>query len=146
MFTDNVWKVTKGSLVVAKGAKVGTLYLCTGNTYSTLVATNIDNAVKATVNVARTNSVVWHHRLGHMSEKGMKILHSKKLLPGLKNIDLEFCENCVYGKQRRVKFIKVGKEKKSEKLELVHSDGWGPAQVSSLGGSHYYVIFIDDST
>ena len=122
MFTDNVWKVTKGSLVVAKGAKVGTLYLCTGNTYSTLVATNIDNAVKGTVNVARTNSVVWHHRLGHMSEKGMKILHSKKLLPRLKNIDLEFCENCVYGKQRRVKFIKVGKEKKSEKLELVHSD------------------------
>ena len=98
MFTDNVWKVTKGSLVVAKGAKVGTLYLCIGNTYSTLVATNIDNAVKATVNVARTNLVVWHHRLGHMSEKGMKILHFKNLLPGLKNIDLEFCENCVYGK------------------------------------------------
>ena len=80
-----------------------------------------------------------------MSEKGMKILHSKNLLPRLNNIDLEFCENCVYGKHRRVKFLKVGKEKKSEKLELVHSDVWGPAQVSSLGGSHYYVIFIDDS-
>ena len=59
---------------------------------------DIDNAVKAIVNVARTDSVVWHHRLGHMSEKGMKILHTKNLLPGLKNIDLEFCENCVYGK------------------------------------------------
>ena len=44
MFTDNVQKVTKGSLVVAKGAKVGKLYLCTGNTYSTLVATKIDNS------------------------------------------------------------------------------------------------------
>ena len=103
MFIHNVWKVTKGSLVVAKGAKVGTLYLCTGNTYSTLVATNIDNAMKATVNVERIDLVVWHHRLGHMSEKGMKILHSKNLLPGLKNIDLEFYENCVYGKQRRVR-------------------------------------------
>ena len=98
MFIDNVWKVTKGSLVVAKGAKVGTLYLCTGNAYSTLFATDIGNIVKATVNVAIIDLVVWHHRIGHMSEKGMKILHSKNLLPGLKNIDLEFCENCFYGK------------------------------------------------
>ena len=98
MFSENIWKVTKGSLVVAKGEKVGTLYLCTGNTYSTLAATNINNAVKATINVAITDLVVWNHRLGHMSEKGIKILHSKNLLPGLKNIDLEFCENCVYGK------------------------------------------------
>ena len=65
MFTDNVWKVTKGSLVVVKGAIDCTLYLCTGNTYSTLVATDIDNAVKVFVNVARIDSVVWHHSLGH---------------------------------------------------------------------------------
>ena len=32
------------------------------------------------------------------------------------------------------------------KLELVHIDVWGPAQVSSLGFSHYYVTFIDDAT
>jgi hypothetical protein len=89
---------------------------------------------------------LWHHRLGHMSEKGMQILHSRNLLPGLKHVDLEFCENCVYGKQKRVRFLRVGKEKKSEKLELVHTDVWGPAQVSSLGGSHYYVTFIDDAT
>ena len=35
--------------------------------------------------------------------------------------------------------------RRREKLELVHSDVWGPAQVSSLGGSHYYVILINDS-
>jgi len=28
----------------------------------------------------------------------------------------------------------------------VHTDVWGPAQVSSLGGSRYYVTFIDDAT
>jgi hypothetical protein len=38
------------------------------------------------------------------------------------------------------------KEKKSERLELVHTDVWGPTQVSSLGGSRYYVTFIDDAT
>lgn len=65
---------------------------------------------------------------------------------GLKQIDLEFCEHCVYGKQKRVQFLRVGKEKKSENLELVHIDVRGPTQISSLGGSNYYVTFIDDAT
>ena len=28
----------------------------------------------------------------------------------------------------------------------MHTDVWGPTQVSSLGGSHYYITFIDDAT
>lgn len=28
----------------------------------------------------------------------------------------------------------------------MHTDVWGPAHVSSLGGSKYYVTFIDDAT
>jgi hypothetical protein len=135
IFTDKTWKVIKGSLVIAKGEKVGTLYLCIGNTDSSisLASTGVDTAL-------------WHHRLGHMSEKRMQILHKINLLPDLKQIELDFCEHCVYGKQKRVKFLRVGKEKKNERLELVHTDVWGPAQVSSLGGSHYYVTFIDDAT
>ena len=48
----------------------------------------------------------------------------------------------MYEKQKRVSFVKSGKEKKDDKLELVHTDVWGLAQVSSLGGSHYYTTFI----
>ena len=81
-----------------------------------------------------------------MSVKGMQILHSRKLLPDLKQVSLEFYENCVYGKHKRVGFIRVGKQKKSEKLDLVHTDVWGPSQVQSLSGSRYYVTFIDDAT
>ena len=29
-------------------------------------------------------------------------------------------------------------------FDLVHSDIWGPAPVTSLGGFSYYVCFIDD--
>jgi hypothetical protein len=120
---------------MAKGEKVGTLYLCTGNIDSSisLASTGVD-------------TTLWHHRLGHMSEKGMHILYKRNLFPDLKQIDLDFCEHCVYGKQKRVTFLRVGKEKKNERLELVHTDVWGPAQVSSLGVSHYYVTFIDDET
>ena len=82
-----------------------------------------------------------------MNEKGMHNLHSRKLLPDLKQVSLEFCENCVYGIQKRVRFLSVGKQKKSEKLvQLLHTYVWGPAQVQSLGGSCYYVTYIDDET
>ena len=81
-----------------------------------------------------------------MSVKGMHILHSRKLLPYLKQVSLELCKNRVYGKHKRVRFLRVGKQNKSEKLELIHTDVWGPTQVQSLGGFHYYVTFIDDTT
>jgi hypothetical protein len=68
IFIDKAWKVTKGSLVIEKGEKVGTLYLCTGNTDSSisLASTGVD-------------TTLWNHRLGHMSEKGMQILHKINL-------------------------------------------------------------------
>ena len=65
-FTDKTWKETKGEMVIAKGEKVGTLYLCNG----------ISNSVNA-LNSKGVDAALWNHRLGHMSEKGMKILHSR---------------------------------------------------------------------
>ena len=62
-----------------------------------------------------------------MSEKGIQILHKIFFLPKLKQIDLDFCEQCVYGKHKRVIFLRVRKEKKSERLELVHTYVWGLA-------------------
>ena len=48
--------------------------------------------------------------------------------------------------KKRVRFLRVGKEKKSERLEILHTDVCVPTQVSYLGGSRYYVTFIDDAT
>ena len=61
--------------MIVKGEKVGTLYLCTGNTDSSisLASTGVD-------------TTLWHHRLGHMSEKGMQILHKRNLLPDIKQL------------------------------------------------------------
>ena len=97
MFGKTWWKVTKGSMVIAKGDRIGTLYLCPHNTdYSISVAST------------KIGATLWYHRLGHMSEKGMQTLHSRKPLPDLKQVSLEFCENCIFGKHKRDRFIKVG--------------------------------------
>jgi hypothetical protein len=81
-----------------------------------------------------------------MSEKGIQILHKIFFFPDLKQIDLYFCEHCVYGKQKRVIFLRVRKQNKSEMLELVHKYVWGPTHISSLGVFRYYVTFIDYAT
>jgi len=85
-----------------KGEKVGTMYFCDGNVDSSIYLASI-----------RVDTTLWHHRLGHMSEKGMQILCKRNLLPIPKQIDLEFSGHYVYGKQKRATFLKVGKKKKS---------------------------------
>ena len=93
---------------------------------------------------ASTNTSLWHRRLGHMSKKGMKMLLSKGKLPELKSIDFNMCESCILGKQKNVSFLKTSRTPKVGKLELVHTDLWGPSPVATLGGSRYYITFIDD--
>ncbi|RVW41523.1 Retrovirus-related Pol polyprotein from transposon TNT 1-94 [Vitis vinifera] len=122
LFVGGTWKVTKGARVLARGKKTGTLYMTSCPRDTIAVAD------------ASTDTSLWHRRLGHMSEKGMKMLLSKGKLPELKSIDFDMCESCILGKQKKVSFLKTGRTLKAEKLELVHTDLWGPSPVASLGG------------
>ncbi|KAB5537970.1 hypothetical protein DKX38_015503 [Salix brachista] len=81
--------VTKGALVPGKGKKTDTLYTTTGSG-NTIVAT-----------VAENIADLWHYRLGHMSQKGMKQLLSRGKLPELKSVDLSTCESCIMGKRKK---------------------------------------------
>ena len=83
LFVGGTWKVTKGVRVLARGKKIGTLYM-TSNPKDTIAVVN-----------ASTDTSLWHCRLGHMSEKGMKILLSKGKLPELKPVDFDICESCI---------------------------------------------------
>ena len=59
-FGKRWWRITKGALVITKGDRIGTLYLCPHNTDYSIFGASIE-----------TGAALWHHRLGHMSEKGM---------------------------------------------------------------------------
>ncbi|KAH9752632.1 hypothetical protein KPL71_014771 [Citrus sinensis] len=47
------------------------------------------------------------------------------------------------GKKTRVKFGTANHDTR-EILAYVHSDVWGPTKTASIGGSHYFVTFVDD--
>ena len=85
---------------------------------------------------------MWHQKLGHMLEKGLKVLSDQKLIPRFTKVFLPFCEHCVTSKQHRLKFSNSTARSKVI-LELIHSDVW-QAPVISLEGARYFVSFIDD--
>ena len=119
-------------MTIARGKNSGTLYMTAEARCSIAVA------------AGNENPNIWHQRLGHMSEKVMKIMHSKGKLPGLQSVEIDMCKDCILGKQKRVSFQTSGRTPKKERLELVHSYVWGTTTVSSISGKHYFVTFIDD--
>ena len=61
---------------MARGKKTSTMYM-TLSPRNTIAVANVS-----------TDTSLWHCRLGHMSEKGMKMLLSRGKLPELKSIIL----------------------------------------------------------
>ena len=131
-----ILKVSKGALVVMKAEKISAnLYMLLGDTLQ-----EADASVAAASQ--EDSTTMWHRRLGHMSERGLKILAERKLLPGLTSVSLPFCEHCVTSKQHRLKFDRSTARSKYI-LDLIHSDVWESPEMS-LGGAKYFVSFIDD--
>ncbi|KAE8686785.1 cytochrome c bioproteinsis protein CCS1 [Hibiscus syriacus] len=130
-----IMKVFRGALVVLKGEKIAAnLYMLKGET--------LLEAEASVASCSSDSAMLWHKKLGHMSEQGMKVLVEQKLLPSLTKVSLPLCEHCITSKQHRLKFNTSNSRGKSV-LELVHSDVW-QAPVTSLGRAKYFVSFIDD--
>nr|CAD41912.2 OSJNBa0033G05.13 [Oryza sativa Japonica Group] len=135
---DGILKVTKGSLVVMKASiKSANLYHLQGTTILGNVATVSDSLS----NSDATN--LWHMRLGHMSEIGLAELSKRGLLDGQSISKLKFCEHCIFGKHKRVKF-NTSTHTTEGILDYVHSDLWGPARKTSFGGARYMMTIVDD--
>ena len=101
------------------------------------------SVVAAAVAVSSLPSLaLWHSRLGHNPSSWVQQLASKGLL-GFVSKDNFDCTSCQLGKQPALPFN--NSESISNSIfELIYSDFWGPSPVASIGGSRYFVVFIDD--
>ncbi|KAG6738061.1 hypothetical protein POTOM_059607 [Populus tomentosa] len=83
--TDNgIMKIVKGALVVLKARKtVANMFVLMGETHQGAEASI------ASASPAEEKTMMWHQKLGHMSEKGLKVLSDQKLLPGLTKETIE---------------------------------------------------------
>ena len=88
--------------------------------------------------------------MGHLNWDAIKCVHSDK--PPLLSIKLDTselrgaCDGCIAGKGQCRTFKSSKEPRASEPLELIHSDLAGPMETISIGGKHYFCLFIDDCT
>lgn len=86
---------------------------------------------------------LWHKRMGHVS-----FGYLKKLFPNLFekiNSSNLYCDVCELAKSHRTSFPLVS-NKSNVPFMIIHSDVWGRSKVPTLGGSEWFVTFIDDCT
>jgi hypothetical protein len=89
---------------------------------------------------------LWHFRYGHLHFGGLKFLQQKEMVKGLPPMKEpeSSCECCIIAKQHRDSFPKGMSRRAHAPLELIHTDLVGPMQTQSIGGSYYFLTFIDD--
>ena len=85
---------------------------------------------------------LWHARLGHASSSRVQELASRGLLGSVftENFD---CVSCQLGKQPVLPF-NTSESISTDIFDLIYSDVWGSSSVSSIGGSQYFVVFVDN--
>ena len=103
--------------------------------------TIISIAAAATVSYI-PSLALWHAQLGHASSSRVQHLASRGLLGSMSTENFD-CVSCQLGKQSTLP-INTSESVSIDIFDLIYSDVWGPSSVSSIGGSRYFVIFVDD--
>jgi hypothetical protein len=81
--------------------------------------------------------ILWHKRIGHVSDKVLKCLFD------FKNLDCSGCEVYKLEKYTKLSFT-LSTYKSKRPFELIHAYDWGPTPIDSFNGFKYFVLFIDD--
>ncbi|GKD47739.1 zinc finger, CCHC-type containing protein [Tanacetum coccineum] len=112
------------------------------NNFSRLYIVN-DNIASAFMSTSKLNdSILWHSRLGHFYFKRMQYMSKDGLILAF-DMDSEKCKTCMLTKITKKPFPNV--KRKTEVLELIHSDLCDLHATPSLGNKKYFVAFIDDA-
>ena len=92
------------------------------------------------VHVVSSTLELWHKRMGHPSERVVKLLPPVSSNTGSLN---KACEICFRAKHSRDKFS-LSENKASRIFEKIHCDLWGPYRHKSSCGARYFLTIVDD--
>jgi hypothetical protein len=89
IFEKETCRMVRGAMVFLKGVRFGTLYKLQGSTISdgcnSSIVLDIGFEEERTPTVSGEKVMLWHQRLGHIGEKGLRLLHGKGMVEGMSN-------------------------------------------------------------
>ena len=146
-FTGGTAVLSRNGAVVATAIRRGMTYALSGALAS---ATHAAHAacVASTEGVAhgRTQSDLWHQRLGHPGKEKTRLIE-KAAYEGapraLKHV--ADCETCHTTKSTQAT-SRIPAERATERLGRVHIDFWGPYHEPTIAGRRYMLTVTDDFT
>lgn len=98
----------------------------------------VSNEIAYSANLNHDHLLPWHRRLAHASVSKLSVLFK---------VDSKKCIECITcaakGKHAQRASNNTGHRARGL-LDLIHTDVCGPMSVNSIGGSRFFVTFIDD--
>lgn len=94
----------------------------------------------------RTSDVIWHGRLGHADIYSIDRLFRSGAVLGFGRVtpsQFQDCSGFFEGKQSRER-LHMNNFRARFAGDVIHSDVCGPMSSESLGGSRYFVSFLDE--
>ena len=87
---------------------------------------------------------LWHRHFGHLNFRTLKSMAEKVIgMPSLQE-PMQVCRSCISRKHQRSFFPSSSRYRSTKHRELVYGDICGPITPSTLGGSRYFFLLIDD--
>ena len=108
-----------------------------------LRSANLPDLVSHTVSTL-DESWLWNYKFSHLPFKSLNILHKQSMVKELPVIHEQSstCEDCMTGKHQMENFL-TSTSRAKEHIEIVHTNLCGPMETQSIGGSFYFLTFID---
>lgn len=161
--------IHKNGKMVLEIPKEGNLYVLEQknkveiiSTQSAMLGTVTSSTDSQSVNVGKIDSVLWHNRLGHLAQSGLKKLVEAQCVNGLSQLNVkdikentDLCEGCIYGKSHRDSFgNSISDEYQAKEInDRAHADLYGPINVNSDGdpitllyGGKYLLTITDEKS
>ncbi|KAJ9561120.1 hypothetical protein OSB04_006280 [Centaurea solstitialis] len=138
VFESDKFVLSKNGMYVGKG------YAMNGMFKLNVMVVNVMNKNASTSAYMLEFSNMWHGRLGHVNFNSIQRLSKLNCIPNC-DFDSKYkCPVCVEAKLTRTSFQSI--DRKTEPLDLIHTDVCDLKSIPTRCGNKYFITFIDDST